>query len=163
MRQGPMSIVSPAAATPDPSALPLAPAARIARGVRRALWQQGATSLLEVSLKNGRRADVLALDRAGEVLIVEIKSSVTDFRTDHKWQEYRAFCDRFCFAVAEGFPLDLIPADCGLMVADAFGAALVREPPLHRLHPSRRKALILDLALMTAARLHRLEDPWLGG
>ena len=108
----------------------LEPAARIARGVRRALWQRGCASLLEVSLNNGRRADVLALDRSGEIMIIEIKSSVADFRADRKWPDYREYCDRFWFAVAEDFPLALIPEECGLLVADAFGAAVVREAPL---------------------------------
>ena len=41
----------------------------------------------EVTLANGRRADVLAIGRNGEIWIVEIKSSIADFRADQKWPE----------------------------------------------------------------------------
>lgn len=138
----------------------LAPgAAAICRGVRRALHQRGFASLTEFRLANGRRADVLAVDEAGTVVIVEVKSCVADFRTDQKWPEYRDWCDAFYFAVDEAFPADLIPRDCGLIVADAFGAAVLREAPESRLAPARRKALVLRTALVAAARLHRIEDP----
>ena len=83
--------------------------------------------LAEVPLANGRRADLVALGPNGSLLIIEIKSSVTDFRSDRKWQDYRAFCDRLYFAVAADFPTGLIPEDCGLIVADSFGASVLRE------------------------------------
>lgn len=134
-------------------------AAAITRGVRRALAQRGFASVTEFRLNGGRRADVLAVDADGAVVIVEVKSSVADFRSDRKWPEYRPWCDRFFFAVDEAFPADLIPAGCGLMVADAFGAAVVRDAPEERLSPARRKALVLRVALTAAARLHRAEDP----
>ncbi|HLJ19239.1 MAG TPA: MmcB family DNA repair protein, partial [Stellaceae bacterium] len=102
----------------------------LARGVGRALAQRGFATLTEVSLANGRRADVMGLGRAGELVIVEVKSSLQDFRSDAKWPEYREFCDRFYFAVAEGFPRGEIPGDCGLIVADGFGGAVLREAPL---------------------------------
>ncbi|MCW2247349.1 hypothetical protein M2352_002940 [Azospirillum fermentarium] len=134
-------------------------AAAITRGVRRALAQRGYASVTEFRLNGGRRADVMAVDADGAVVIVEVKSSVADFRSDRKWPDYRPWCDRFFFAVDEAFPVDLIPADCGLMVADAFGAAVVREAPEERLAAARRKALVLRVALTAAARLHRAEDP----
>lgn len=134
-------------------------AAAITRGVRRALAQRGFASVTEFRLNGGRRADVLAVDADGAVVIVEVKSSVADFRSDRKWPDYRPWCDRFFFAVDEAFPADLIPADCGLMVADAFGAAVVRDAPEERLSSARRKALVLRVALTAAARLHRAEDP----
>lgn len=134
-------------------------AAAICRGVRRALCQRGFVSLTEFRLASGRRVDVLAVDDAGRVLIVEVKSSVADFRADQKWPEYRDWCDAFYFAVDEAFPTGLIPDDCGLMVADSFGAAVLREAPENRLAPARRKALVLRAALVASARLHRIEDP----
>jgi hypothetical protein len=134
-------------------------AASICRGVRRALCLRGFVSLTEFRLAGGRRADVLAVDDAGTVLIVEVKSSVADFRADQKWPEYRDWCDAFYFAVDEAFPTGLIPEDCGLMVADSFGAAVLREAPESRLAPARRKALVLRTALVASARLHRIEDP----
>ncbi len=140
----------------------LSGAARILRGVRRALFEQGYRSLPEVTLKSGRRADVLAVNAAHELMIVEIKSSLIDFRTDRKWPEYRDWCDRFCFAVNADFPADVIPEDCGLWLADGYGAALLRTPPLHRVAPTRRRAVLLTLALTACSRLHRLDDPWVG-
>jgi hypothetical protein len=99
----------------------------LARGVCRALEQLGYANLTEFPLINGRRADVLGLGKSGDVLIVEIKSSVADFRADRKWTTYRDFADRLYFAVPNPFPQSLIPEECGLMVADAFGAHLVRD------------------------------------
>src|SRR5215475_2204197 len=98
-----------------------------ARGICRALEQLGYASLLEFPLANGRRADILALGRGGDLAIVEIKSSVGDFRADRKWTEYRDFADRFYFAVPDRFPTALIPEECGLIVADAFSASLIRD------------------------------------
>lgn len=138
---------------------PLPGAAAITRGVRRALAQRGFASVTEFRLNGGRRADVLAVDEVGTVVIVEVKSCAADFRSDRKWPEYRDWCDGFYFAVDEAFPAALIPEDCGLMVADAFGAAVVRDAPVERLAAARRKALVLRLALTAAARLHRAEDP----
>ena len=131
----------------------------LARGVCRALANRGFATLVEVSLANGRRADVLALGRDGELVIVEIKSSVADFKGDRKWREYRAFCDRLYFAIPEQFPQELIPEECGLMVADAFGAAVLREAPAAPLAAARRRALTLRFARLAAGRLRRLLDP----
>src|SRR5579862_647245 len=98
----------------------------ITRGVIRALTQLGWSALSEVTLANGRRADILALDRKGSVAIVEVKSSVDDYRNDRKWPEYGEFCDMFYFAVPIRFPLELIPDSCGLIAADSFSAEIIR-------------------------------------
>jgi len=134
----------------------------LARGVCRALEQLGFASLLEFPLANGRRADILTLGRSGELAIVEIKSSVADFRADRKWTEYRDFADRFYFAVPKLFPIALIPEDCGLIVADAFAASLIRDGSLHVLAPGRRRAVTLRFALTAATRLRRHLDPQAG-
>jgi len=131
----------------------------LARGIGRALGQRGYATLTEVSLANGRRADVMGLGRAGELVIVEVKSSLQDFRTDAKWREYREFCDRFYFAVPENFPREAIPEDCGLIVADGFGGAVLREAPAVALPTARRKAVTLRFALLASERLRRLLDP----
>jgi hypothetical protein len=151
---------------PPPDSAPLAiepfAAAVLARGVCRALDQLGYVSLVEFPLANGRRSDVLALGKGGDVAIVEIKSSVADFRADRKWPSYRDFSDRLYFAVASGFPTALIPEECGLMVADAFGAAVLRDGGTSPLSPGRRRALTLRFARVAAARLRRLIDPEAG-
>ena len=134
-------------------------AALLARGVCRALNQLGYASLVEFPLANGRRTDVLALGRRGDLIAVEIKSSVADFRADQKWPSYREFADRLYFAVASGFPIALIPEDCGIMVADAFGGSVLREGQTTTLTAGRRRAVTLRFAWIAAARLRRSLDP----
>ncbi|MGH7030237.1 MAG: MmcB family DNA repair protein [Stellaceae bacterium] len=131
----------------------------LGRGVSRTLAQLGYASLIEFPLANGRRADVLALGRGGELIIVEIKRSVADFRADRKWPAYREFADRLYFALASGFPTALIPEECGLMVADAFDAAVLRDGRASPLGAARRRALTLRFARLAAARLRRSIDP----
>ena len=141
---------------------PVSAAALLARGVCRALEQLGYASLVEFPLANGRRADILALGRTGELVIVEIKSSVADFRADRKWAGYREFADRLYFAVPNDFPALLIPEECGLIVADPFGAALLRDGAATPLAGARRRALTLRFARAAASRLRRQLDPQAG-
>jgi hypothetical protein len=136
-----------------------ATAAGVQRGVRRLFAQLGHVTLPEVTLANGRRADVIALAPDGHLTIVEIKSSVADFRADRKWPDYRDFCDRLFFAIPETVPLEILPESAGLIVADAFGAAIMREAPCHPLAGARRKAVTLRFARAAAATLHALADP----
>ena len=137
----------------------LAGAAAICRGVCRRLAEQGYATLTEVTLATGRRVDVMALDRRGEILVVEIKSSVADFRADHKWQDYLEFCDRFAFAVGPDFPRELLPEDVGLLIADAYDAHELRAPVTTALPAARRKHLLLRFAHVASARLQRRDDP----
>jgi len=139
-----------------------ASAALLARGICRAFEQLGYASLLEFPLANGRRADILALGKTGDLVIVEIKCSVADFRADRKWVRYREFADRLYFAVPNEFPALLIPEECGLIVADPFGAALLRHGVATPLAATRRRALTLRFALAAASRLRRKLDPQAG-
>jgi len=134
-------------------------AAEVARGVTRFLADLGYRSLVEFRLGNRRRADVLALNRAGHIILVEIKSSEADFRADGKWPEYLPYCDAFYFAVPADFPRRLLPADHGQIVADAFHAEIIRPAAESPLHAARRRTLTLRFALTAAARLQGLEDP----
>ncbi len=134
----------------------------ILRGTQRLLRSLDFESVSEVTLANGRRADILAIRRNGEIWIVEIKSSIADFRADQKWTEYRDYCDALLFAVAPDFPSDILPADTGLILADAYAGELVRLAPQHPLTAARRKALTLSLARTAATRLHAQIDPGLG-
>jgi hypothetical protein len=133
----------------------------ILRGVGRALAAADQAVLEELPLGNGRRADLVAVDRAGMIALVEIKSCRADFRADRKWSEYLAYCDRFYFAVAAGFPRALLPADEGLILADRFGGEIVREARLRTLGPARRKAMLIRFGRAAAGRLHGLHDPQL--
>jgi hypothetical protein len=134
-------------------------AVMIARGVRRLLRARGFSSLTELPLSGGRRADIAAVNRDGEVLIVEVKSTPADLRADRKWRAYSASCDRLYFAISERTPIAMMPLEAGLMVADSYGAEIVREAELERMAPASRRALLLRFAQAAADRLHRLSDP----
>jgi hypothetical protein len=137
-------------------------AAGIQRGVCRSLRALGHTVVTELALANGRRADVVGLSPSGDIWIVEIKSCLTDFQTDGKWPEYRTYCDRLYFAVAPDFPCHILPGDAGLLLADRFGAEVVREPCEERLGAARRKAMLLCFAHAAALRLQHKLDPACG-
>ena len=124
----------------------------VTRGAARLLLSLGYTPLAEVRLPNGRRADLMALGRRGEILIVEVKSSLEDFLTDQKWGEYRPYCDAFAFAVGPEFPRHILPEEPGLIVADGFGGEVLREAPVVPLAGARRKALTLGFARLAAIR-----------
>jgi hypothetical protein len=131
----------------------------IARGTARWLRAHGFSCVAELPLPSGRRADLVALNAKGDVWIVEIKSSLADFRADHKWHEYRAHCDRLFFAVTQDLPCEIFPEDTGLIVADAYGAHLHCEAPDHRLPAPTRKLMTIRFGLAAAQRLNRLFDP----
>jgi hypothetical protein len=152
-----MSTAAPSRLPPDgrQSATALA----VARGTTRLLHALGRCVVSELPLPSGRRADLAALDRSGEIWIVEIKSSVADFRADQKWMDYRLHCDRLFFATTLVVPYDIFPKDTGLIVADAFGASIACEAPEHRLHAATRKSLLVAFARTAALRLATLADP----
>ncbi len=131
----------------------------VARGTRRLLRRLEFASLTELPLLDGRRADIVALSAANELIIIEVKSCVADYRADHKWRDYRAHCDRLFFAVPASMPLEIMPEDVGLIVADAYGAAILREAPLHKMAPATRRAVATRFAMAAAHRLHALGDP----
>ena len=131
----------------------------IARGTSRLLHAHGFCVVAELPLASGRRADLVALDASGEIWIVEIKSSIADFRADHKWMDYRLHCDRLFFATCREVPCEIFPPDTGLIVADAFGAFIHCEAPEHRLPAPTRKSMTLAIARAAAMRLQSLIDP----
>jgi hypothetical protein len=136
-----------------------ATALKIARGTARLLHAHGLCVVSELSLASGRRADLVALGGDGEIWIVEVKSSVADFRADQKWMDYRMHCDRLFFATCLEVPCDIFPKDTGLIVADAYGAQIVCDAPEHRLHAATRKSMTLAIARAASLRLQSLVDP----
>jgi len=124
----------------------------VTRGAARLFVALGYAPLAEVCLPNGRRADIMALGPKGEIAIVEVKSSPGDYLCDRKWGEYAPYCDAFYFAVAPEFPRQILPPEPGLIVADAFGGAVLAEAPLTLLSAARRKALTLAFARLAALR-----------
>ena len=131
----------------------------VARGTARLLHAHGFRVVSELPLPSGRRADLVALDSGSTIWIVEVKSSVADFRADQKWQDYRAHCDRLYFATCLEVPCEIFPPDTGLIVADAFGAEFKCDAPEHRLPAATRKSMMLMFARAAALRLSSLADP----
>jgi hypothetical protein len=131
----------------------------VARGTMRLLLSHGFTCVSELPLPSGRRADLVGIGRSGEIWIVEIKSSIADFRADHKWMDYRMHCDRLFFATTVEVPCDIFPKDTGLIVADGFGGEVVCAAPEHRLAAPTRRAMTLRIAQCAALRLQSLVDP----
>src|SRR3977135_2541962 len=131
----------------------------VARGTTRLLHQFGFSAVSELPLPSGRRADLTALNAAGDIWIVEVKFSVGGFPAGHKGMDYRRHCDRLFFATTLEVPCNIFPKDTGLIVADAFGAQLICEAPEHRLHASTRKSMMLAFARAAALRLSALADP----
>ena len=131
----------------------------VCRGASRLMRQTGHSVLLEVPLPDGRRADIFAVGRAGELVIVEVKSSIEDWRVDGKWPDYLGWCDQLYVAVPIDFPQALIPAEVGLIVADPYGGEILRQPPRRPVAAARRKALLVDCARLASERLARLADP----
>jgi hypothetical protein len=140
-------------------------AADVARGVSRLLFRHDFMALCEVPLGNGRRADIMALDGRGHVIIIEIKVSRADLLGDGKWPDYLDYCDRFFWAVPSGFDLSPFetehfrPECCGLIVADRYDAAMIRDAQIRPLAPPRRKVETLRFARRAARRILADSDP----
>ncbi|MGV0816991.1 MmcB family DNA repair protein [Martelella sp. AMO21009] len=125
----------------------------VRRGVQHLLKHMRVSAIAEMTLRSGRRADLICLSEKGEIWIIEIKTSIEDFRVDRKWPEYRDFCDRLFFATHADVPLEIFPEDCGLLLADRYGAEMIRPAPEHKLAAARRKVLTLAFARNAADRL----------
>lgn len=153
--------VNSSGAAPALDARQSAAALEIQRGVVRLLRFHGLACVTELPLPNGRRADVVGLSEGGEIWIVEIKSSIADFRADQKWPEYRDFSDRLLFAVKPDFPAGILPAGTGLILADRYGGEMVRPAPETKLAGARRKSMTQRFGRIAAFRLSALLDPGL--
>lgn len=75
-------------------------------------------SFLEFGL-DGKRFDVIGFKK-NSISIIEVKSSVNDFRYDKKWRDYRVYCNRLFFVC----PFNAVKADevddCGLIYCFKF-------------------------------------------
>ncbi len=132
---------------------------RLARGIGRMFETMNHASLTEFTVRNGRRADVISVDTKGRFTIVEIKTSVADFRSDTKWHEYLDFCDFYYFAVPLDFPQEILPVDHGLIVADRYEASILRPADETPMNAARRRSQLLRFAMLGARRLNQLTDP----
>jgi hypothetical protein len=131
----------------------------IRRGVCRRLRAEGLALIPEVTLRSGRRADLVALAPDGTITIIEIKSSIEDFRADGKWQAYCLHADHFYFATGPHVPPEIFPHEAGLIIADPYGAEILRGSNCVKLPAARRKEMLVRIARAGAHRLHDLEDP----
>ena len=152
-----MTLVSIANDNPLIDGRQSARAMMVRRGLQILLEDMRHVTLPELVLANGRRADLVTVSEKGEIWIIEIKTSVEDFRVDCKWPDYRSYCDRLFFATHREVPLDIFPEDCGLLLSDGYGAHLMRDAADHRLAPAARKAVMLNFSRAAARRLMMAE------
>lgn len=131
----------------------------VRRGVGRLLASWNYCYVPELTLPDGRRADMVGLGPKGEIWIIEIKSSLADWRADTKWRDYLNHCDYFSFATLPDVPSQVFPTEVGLLIGDEYGAEIAREASYEPLNPSKRKGLIVRLARLAAARLNHQDDP----
>lgn len=129
----------------------------VRHGVQKLFLRLGIPVLSELPLADGRRADLVGIDRKGGIIIVEIKSSIGDLKADHKWPDYRTQCDRLYFASHSEVPIELFPEDCGFILADGFDGYIMREAPEHRMSAPARKAIMLRFSRVAAKRLTKAE------
>ena len=132
---------------------------RIARGVMRHFAQIGMHSLSEFSPARGLRVDIITFGMSDEIWIVECKSSQKDFKSDKKWQNYLDWCDRYFWAVDANFPINILPSDTGIIIADAYDASILRDSPLNKLSAARRKKIMNSVARSACNRLLTHTDP----
>ena len=144
---------------PPPDGRQSETALAVSRGTARLLRSLGFACISELPLPSGRRADLVALNERGDIWIIEVKSSLEDLRADHKWEDYRAHCDRLFFAFTQDLPCEIFPKETGLIVADAYGAHLLCEAPERRLTAPTRKLMMVRFAIAAAQRMNRLMDP----
>ncbi len=150
-------------ATPTDPLVDRPPGMRLARGVSRHLLGHDFVTVEEMRPCPGLRVDLMALGPRGEIWVIECKSSRADFTSDRKWHGYLEWCDRFFWAVGPEFPTELLPVETGLILADDYGAEILRMGPEARLAPARRKALVHRFARHAALRLHGLRHSRLSG
>lgn len=131
----------------------------LARGVCRHLLTYDFVCVEELTPTPGRRVDVMGLGPKGEIWVVECKSSWVDYQTDSKWQHYLEWCDRYFWAVDQDFPTEYLPEDTGLIIADGYGAEIIRMAPEDKLPAARRKTLTQKFARHAARRAHAARDP----
>lgn len=161
-----MPLVSPFAVDPLVDGRQSDRALMVRRGVQRLMTARRVALLPEMPLASGRRADLVCLSEKGEFSIVEIKTSIADFRMDRKWPDYRQHCDRLYFATHPGVPTDIFPPTCGLIVSDGYAAEILRDAPEERMAAATRKALMLRFARLSADRLLQAEwaaNPFMTG
>ena len=140
----------------------------VARGICRLFARNDVWCLPEMPLRNARRADLMGIDAKGHLIIVEIKVSRADLLGDAKWGDYLDYCDRFYWGLAPHLDRACMeapafrPERCGLIVADAYDAEVLRPAPMVPLNAARRKVETERLARAALRRSLILGDPEAG-
>lgn len=103
-----------------------------------------------------RRADVIGSKISGDLVIVEVKSSVSDFSTDHKWTEYLPYADRFYLIFTREVAVKInlkpelkarIPKRVGIMILGDDGyVKIVRHAQRIEVEPTIRLSIVSRLA-----------------
>ncbi len=137
----------------------LMPGQLLARGVCRHLTMLDFVTVEELIPTPGLRVDVMALGPKGEIWVIECKSSRADYQSDHKWEGYLEWCDRYFWAVDKDFPTELLPDETGLIIADAYDAEILRMAPEDKLAAPRRKVMTQKFARHAARRWQAARDP----
>jgi hypothetical protein len=151
--------------TPFPVAIDARRAVAVARGISRLFARNDSWCLAEMPLRCGRRADLMGIDAKGRITIVEIKISRADLLGDGKWPDYLDYCDRFYWGLPpelDRAPLEtpsFLPERCGVIVADAYDAEILRPAALVPLAAARRKVETERLARTALRRLVNGADP----
>ena len=129
----------------------------LTRGVCRLFETLGFATLREFKLPNKRRVDVIAMDPKGNFSIIEVKSTVGDYKTDNKWLDYLPYCQQFYFAVPYNFPTEIIPKQCGIIFADAFDAAIRKESIRSKLNPKRHRHQLIRFGYVAGTRINQTD------
>jgi len=130
----------------------------IRRGILNGFIHSDWVFVPEFTLPGGRRADLIGLDAKGMIVIIEIKSSISDFNADNKWPEYKKLSDKFYFASHPSVPGEIFPDTEGFILADQYGCETIRESEPHKLPAPTRKSLTLKIARAAALRLQQISD-----
>ena len=128
---------------------------RITDAIARSYYEQGNGVLREFKLRIKRRVDLVTINDKGWITIIEIKSSVADFRNDKKWNEYIEWADQFYFGVAHNFPIEILPKEHGIITTDGFDIHEAQPSPVQKLNGSRRNTLVRKLARASMRRVER--------
>lgn len=98
-----------------------------------------------------RRADIVANKVSGKIVILEVKSSLADFRTDKKWRSYLDYCDKFMFCTTEDVYekiKDELPKEVGVVcLSPSTGwAYMAKKSPNLELTDENRMSVLARLA-----------------
>lgn len=128
---------------------------RIKSQVGKYLKQKRRATYFELGLcKHGRlRADVFSISMSGHVVIVEVKSSVQDFKSDKKFHLYVEYANKLYFAMPNTVydkVKDQIPKNIGVFIMTSDGEHIQQVKGAKEKEIS--KEIVFNLAIRAAFR-----------